>query len=168
MAKITEEIKSAEDAYQRVEAARAELRAEYDQVCAEIDKLQAELDELPLAVLPFDDLKASITEFIRSSGMRYAEQYLKTAVTNFATGGAKGMSPGPLNGRPLRFCDVEKIVSGEYSAYSRAQLCHPEKQRKRPVSAVWAKAGSRVKIARRRASWNCAHEGDHGHKFENG
>lgn len=117
-----------EQAYEKVRAAAAELQAEYRSVCAEIDQVEQELKVLPLAPVPFEDLKAGILEFIEASGARYAEHHVKAAIAAFATGHCAGIS-SPLGalGKPLRYCDLDGAITGEHAAMGWAQLCAADK-----------------------------------------
>lgn len=116
-------------AYAQVRQAAEHLRTVYNAVCERIDKVTAELEVLPLAPVPFDDLKAGILEFITASGQRYAGNHVRGALRSFATNQLGGVDNKiELMGKPLRFIDLERAISGEAPAYGWAQVCHPDKR----------------------------------------
>lgn len=113
-----------EQAYEKVRAAAAELQAEHRSVCAEIDQVEQDLKVLPLAPVPFEDMKAGILEFVEASGAQYAEKRVKAAIAAFAIGHGAGFgNPPDLLGKPLRYCDLDGAITGEHAAMGWAQLC---------------------------------------------
>lgn len=115
-------------AYQQVQMAVSKLKGEYSSVCAEIAEKWSDLKAAPLAYLPLADLKAGILDFVDASGARYAEDAIKGAVSAFATNfsGGSGMNTEIL-GKPMRFCDLEAVVTGRNASGGWAQLLTPQK-----------------------------------------
>lgn len=114
-------------AYEQIKQTGDDLTADYKQTCAEIDAAEADLNALPLAPIPFDDMKDAIIEFVGGSGERYAADYVRRAVSGFATGLQCGMGHTEAIGKPLTFARIEGAISGADSALGWGQLLQPEK-----------------------------------------
>jgi len=116
---------AAQVAYDLVKKAAADLVAEYDQVCDDIAKVKNDLQRLPLAYLPFEDLKEGLVEIVDAIGTSYGDNQIRATVTNYAIGGARGgggIIPGAELGKPLRYVDIEDVISGKNRALGLAPL----------------------------------------------
>lgn len=122
-----ENFEAAAAAYEQIKQTGATLKADYVQTCAEIGAAEEALRLLPLAPIPFDDMKAAILEFVGGSGERYAADYVRQAVSGFATGMQSGMGHVESLGKPLTFARVEGAISGTDAALGWAQLLQPQK-----------------------------------------
>lgn len=116
-------------AFEQVKQTVAVLKEEHATVIAEINTVSAELQSLPLAYLPLEELKSGILDFIDASGERYAEKQIRAAIASFATGSMRGLGSDmvPLLGKPLRYADIERAISGNEPCLGRAQLLTPDK-----------------------------------------
>lgn len=110
-------------AYDLVKKTADDLRSEHKDVCGEIAAIEGEIHSLPLAYMPVDDFKEGILDIIEESGARYGESHIRSALSSFATGNARGpaMTPGDL-GKPLHYQDLEKARSGEDPSLGLAPL----------------------------------------------
>jgi hypothetical protein len=110
-------------AYDLVKKTGDDLRSEHEEVCSEIAKVEGEMQSLPIAYLPFDDLKEGVLDIIEESGARYAEGHIRSALSSFVTGGARGAGMTVSDfGKPLHYQDLEKARSGEDTALGLAPL----------------------------------------------
>lgn len=115
-------------AYEKVTSAITQLRLEYGSVCADIVTTEEALKAAQLAYLPFDDLKAGILDFIDASGMRYAEERIRSAISDFARNRlSSNQNNAALTDKPMRFCDLERCIAGHDGAGGWAQILTPEK-----------------------------------------
>ena len=114
-------------AYAQVKQTADTLIADYKQTCSDIEAAEAEMRALPLAPVPFEDMKEAILEFVDSSGERYAADYVRRAITQFATGLQSGGGHNETLGKPLTFARIEGAVNGADGALGRGQLLDPEK-----------------------------------------
>lgn len=125
---VTKNFDETAAAYEKVVSAIAQLRHEYDSVCTEIVTTEEALQAAQVAYLPLSDLKAGILDFIDASGSRYAEERIRTAISDFARNRlSSSRSDVALSDKPMRFCDLERCVSGQDGAGGWAQLLTPEK-----------------------------------------
>ena len=116
-------------AYEQVKKTGDSLKADYEQTRKEIEAAETELEALPLAPVPFEDMKAAILDFVDASGERHAEE-LRTFIADFANGrtgwgnGAGGVGMVDLHdvGKPLRFSILQEAILGGRSAASGAKL----------------------------------------------
>lgn len=116
-------------AYEQVKKTGDTLKADYEQTCKEIDAAETELEALPLAPVPFEDMKAAILDFVDASGERHAEK-LRTFIANFASGrtghgqGDGGIGQVDLHdvGKPLRFSVLQGAILGNGSLSSDARI----------------------------------------------
>ncbi len=103
------------------------MKSDYEQTCGDIDAAEAKLKALPLAPVPFDDMKEGILEFIDGSGERYAADYVRSAVASFATGQQSGTGSTETLGHPLSFKALDGAINGGEAALGWAQLATPQK-----------------------------------------
>lgn len=116
-------------AYEQVKEIGAVLKADYEQTCIDIDAAESELETLPLAPVPFEDMKAAILDFVDASGERHAEK-LRSFIADFANGrigyggGAGGAGMVALHdvGKPMRFAILQSAILGNGSAASDARI----------------------------------------------
>lgn len=116
-------------AYEQVKKTGDALKADYAQTCKEIDAAETELEALPLAPVPFEDMKAAILDFVDASGERHAAK-LRTFIADFANGrtgwggGSGGVGMVDLHdiGKPLRFAILQEAILGNSSAASDARI----------------------------------------------
>lgn len=115
--------------YEQVRKAGDALKADYLQTCNEIATAETELEALPLATVPFEDMKAAILDFVDASGERHAAK-LRTFIADFANGrtgwggGSGGDGMVSLNdvGKPMRFNVIQEAILGDGSAASKARI----------------------------------------------
>ena len=120
-------------AYAQVKQTAAILNADYEQTCCEIDAAEAELKALPLAPVPFDDMKEAILDFVDASGERYA-QNAREIISSFANGktsfDAVPFESGKLRhkdvGKPVSFEILDGAISGDELSLCQAQLLNPK------------------------------------------
>jgi hypothetical protein len=119
-------------AYDQVKKTAAALMDDYEQVCGDIDAAAAELRALPLAPVPFEDMKEAILDFVDASGERYAES-VRDTVSKFANG-KMAFDAVSHNSGKVRYEDIGKVIgfdvldgsiSGEEAGLCRAQLLNP-------------------------------------------
>jgi len=104
---------AAATAFAQVQTTVNQLRTEYASVCAQIADTQNQLTAAPLAYVPLADLQAGILDFIDASGLQYAQNEIIGTISSFAQNYMTGNTNNPaLNGKPLRFCDIESAVNG--------------------------------------------------------
>ena len=116
-------------AYEQVKKTGDTLKADYEQTCNEINAAEAELEALPLAPVPFEDMKAAILDFVDASGERHAEK-LRTFIADFANGKTGyGQGEGSdvkveINdvGKPLRFYVLQGAILGNGANASNARI----------------------------------------------
>jgi len=116
-------------AYEQVKKTGDSLKADYEQTRKEIEAAETELEALPLAPVPFEDMKAAILDFVDASGERHAEK-LRTFIADFANGrtGYGGGAGGELMvdmhdvGKPMRFAILQGAILGNQSAASNARI----------------------------------------------
>lgn len=122
------DIKETIAAQTKVKEAIVKMRFDHKRVCDEITVAELNLSQLRTAPVPFDDLKAGILDFVQPSGLRYAEDKVKRAIRDFATGRSGGSStPLERYDKPLAFSDIEGSADGSQAALGWAQLCSPDK-----------------------------------------
>ena len=122
------DIAEAESAYTKVQNAVTTLRADHDRICGEIASAEAELKALPLAVVPCEDLKSGILEFIEASGKRYGDAAVKAQIISFATGNMDGFGEIERLGKPMRFRDIQGAITAANAATGGAQLVSASRQ----------------------------------------
>ncbi len=116
-------------AYEQVKKTGDALKADYVRTCNEIVAAETELEALPLAPVPFEDMKAAILDFVDASGERHAEK-LRTFIADFANGrtgyggGAGGVGMVDLHdvGKPMNFAIIQGAILGNGSAASDARI----------------------------------------------
>lgn len=122
---IKQDFNEAADAYRKVRETVAELKQEHAQVSTQIEEAEAELKVLPLAPLPFEDLKEAILEYIDASGERYAERHVKPALIELATSCAGGLEPAVHSmGKPISFAEIDGAIAGSNASLSHVHLAH--------------------------------------------
>lgn len=122
---IKQDFNEATDAYRKVRETIGALKEEHAQVSIQIEEAEAELKVLPLAPLPFEDLKEAILEYIDASGERYAERYVKPALIDLATSCAGGNEPAVQSmGKPISFAEIDGAITGRHSSLSHVRLAH--------------------------------------------
>ena len=109
-------------AYKQVKEIGAALKADYLKTCSDIELAQGELEALPLAPVPFEDMKAAILDFVDASGERHAVR-TRAFITDFANGktacngGAGGMGVDYKDvGKPLSFGVLQSAIFSDNSA----------------------------------------------------
>ncbi len=117
----------AASAYEQVKATISQLKIEYATTCANIVTTESDLKAAQLAYVPVDDLKAGILDFVDASGMRYARDEVANAIGQFAQNQLGSNPDLATQNKPMRFCDIEAVVSGGDTAGSWAQLLTPSK-----------------------------------------
>lgn len=111
-------------AYQQVKEIGAALKAEYLKTCSDIELAKGELEVLPLAPVPFEDMKAAILDFVDASGERHAAR-IRAFITDFANGktacngggGGMGVDYNDV-GKPLSFDVLQSAIFSDNSATS--------------------------------------------------
>jgi hypothetical protein len=120
---IKQDFNEAADAYRKVRETIGALKEEHAQVSTQIEEAEAELKVLPLAPLPFEDLKEAILEYIDASGERYAERHVKPALIELATSFAGG-TPIHGIGKPISFAEIDGAITGADSYLSHVHIAH--------------------------------------------
>jgi hypothetical protein len=104
---------AAATAFAQVQTTVTLLQTEYANICAQIADTKNQLAAVPQGYLPLADLQAGILDFIDSSGLTYGKNEIEGQISSFALGYLSGGSRDTsLNGKPLRFCDMEAVVNG--------------------------------------------------------
>lgn len=103
------------------------MKVQHGQVCVQIAETQRALAAAPLLRVPLVDLKAGILDFFAAAGDRYANDVIAPALASFGRNNYQGTAPDPdLVEKPLRFCDLERLVQAGSRDYS-AQFATPSK-----------------------------------------
>lgn len=123
---INQDFNEAADAYRKVRETIGALKQEHAQVCTQIEEAEAELKVLPLAPLPFEDLKEAILEYIDASGERYAERHVKPALIDLATSCAGGGYEPAVHsmGKPISFAEIDGAITGAHAGLSHVRIAH--------------------------------------------
>lgn len=116
-------------AYEQVKKTGDALKADYVRTCNEINAAETELEALPLAPVPFEDMKAAILDFVDASGERHAAK-LRTFIADFANGKtAWGQGEGSEVsvdlrdvGKPLRFYVLQGAILGKGANAPHARI----------------------------------------------
>lgn len=105
-------------AFETVKNAVSSIKKQYRTLRAEISELEEKQRSLPLAPVPFSDMKAAILDLIESSGNIHADEVVKGAISTFATGG-NTTAHIENRGQPLSFKNIELATSGQNNYLSR-------------------------------------------------
>jgi hypothetical protein len=105
-------------AFEEVKQAIQALRDEYDSVRQDIAATQARLAVLPNQYLPLDDLKAAILDYVDQRGSAYAEESVRSRLSDFATHGMSGLSGAvEAMGLPLNYQEISRAMAGQGGPY---------------------------------------------------
>jgi hypothetical protein len=114
----------AKEAHQAVQSVVKKLRKEYDDTVTEIDVVEAKLARLPEMVLPFEDLKAAILDFVTGSGEKHGASTIRAGICKFATGQHVDNVILTRRGMPLTYGNWEGAMNEDGREYGPYKITH--------------------------------------------
>ena len=105
--------KSLEKALHEVQEARTRIKGEIESITREIASLEDENRMLPTRSASFDEIKKGIFDLVDAAGARYAKNYLKATVIDFAKGAYRDVANLSHYGKTLTIGELDAAVKGQ-------------------------------------------------------
>lgn len=114
-----------EAALEEIRGARERIFEEINRNKAEIDRLENENAELPKLIAPFEEIKKGVLSLVDAAGERWANDKIRAAIINFATGAYCDAGIQREYGKPLRLGELDGAINGTMWPAARMQFLSP-------------------------------------------